>query len=549
MTAPRTTDIVKSAIDVVIVGSALLPASEPMLAQDGPVRVRHMASIDELLSYIENHDVDCAVVDQSRPTESRGLKLTLLAASRRVRHLIVLAPPAMCAGFEAMHGVHRVLRTPIAPRQIFAAVYDHAAAVLGRPSATPRAGSQPVEATPKRTAPSGSAIRNRVTRRLATVTQRITMLARRHGLALPQLPALRFLPLVSMAYKKLAMVVLGSLFALFLSYGSIIIFFLTSSDWSLPIELSSGHELVVRADRDLGEMKVRQNQVSQALNAAETAIAVAERGKSDARLRLEITKRSIELELSQQHKVLYATKEQIVRLRKIINDFRNQTGRGSYANNLDAAYANRTITKKAMEAGTLAVLETLHRMAIVANDLGMMEIEEGRINARVEFLNSLKEQLDKPEIRVLAAATPELVYLARDAISDQNVISEADQMIANQTAEASHLSDSLSVVSSSIKSLLMTPVGRAITQPVTVVFVPYENQSNYQKGVPLYRCAMMFVWCSQVGITGDLIPGETNTVHPLFGKPLRGAFVEAILDNKNSAQEEVLHAGRPPLFF
>ena len=266
-----------------------------------------------------------------------------------------------------------------------------------------------------------------------------------------KLPALRFLPLVSMAYKKLAMVVLGSLFALFLSYGSIIIFFLTSSDWSLPIELSSGHELVVRAERDLGEMKVRQNQVSQALNAAETAIAVAERSKSDARLRLDIAKRSIELELSQQHKVLYATKEQIVRLRKIINDFRNQTGRGSYANNLDAAYANRTITKKAMEAGTLAVLETLHRMAIVANDLGMMEIEESRINTRVEFLNSLKEQLDKPEIRILAAATPELVYLARDAIADQNVISEADEMIANQTAEAAHLSDSLSVVSSNIK--------------------------------------------------------------------------------------------------
>ena len=136
MTAPRTTNQVKSGIEVVIVGSTMLAASEPMLAQDGPVRVRHMVSIDELLAYIENSEVDCAVVDQSHPAESRGLKLTLLAASRRIRHLIVLAPPGLCAGFEAMHGVHRVLRTPIAPRQIFAAVYDHAAAVLGRPSAS-----------------------------------------------------------------------------------------------------------------------------------------------------------------------------------------------------------------------------------------------------------------------------------------------------------------------------------------------------------------------------------------------------------------------------
>ena len=75
------------------------------------------------------------------------------------------------------------------------------------------------------------------------------------------------------------------------------------------------------------------------------------------------------------------------------------------AGNLEKAYADRTITRKSLEAGTLAILESLHRMAIISNELALQEIEEGRINTRVEFLRSLHQQIDKPEIRVLTAAS------------------------------------------------------------------------------------------------------------------------------------------------
>ena len=362
-------------------------------------------------------------------------------------------------------------------------------------------------------------------------------------------PWQRFLPFASMAYKKLAMVILASLFALFLCYGTIIVFFLTSSRWSLPIELSSGHELVLRAEKDLGEMKVRQNQVSQSLEEAEGALRIAERDKRDAKLRLQITKKSIDLELSQQHKLLEETRAHILRLKEIIADFRNEHGRGTFARNLEQAYANRTITKKSLEAGTLAVLESLHRMAIISNELAVNQIEESRISTRVEFLKSLRAQIDEPEIRILTAASSDLVYLARDAIADQNVVAEADEIIGNRLVEVKHLRDSLDVVQKNIATLLATPVGRAISAPVTVVFVPYENAAQYYEHAPLYRCALMVVFCTKVGETGETIPGESNSVHPLFGKPLRGVFVEAVLADKDDAKEEILHADRPPLFF
>lgn len=537
------------ALEVIFVGGAMASVAITAKELGEPVRVRHMASIDDLLQHVEDHTVDCAVVDQSRFTESRGLKLALLAASRKIRHLMVLAPAGGRAEIEAIHGVHRVLRTPIAPKQIIDAVHSHAhdAAAMAAP-AHPAIGITG-KAAGRRATTGRRSLVGPLGRRIATFANSLKARATHAGSGAMRASWPRFLPLASMAYKKLAMVILGALFALFISYGAIIVFFLTSNSWSMPIELSSGHELVLRAEKDLAEMKVRENQVSQSLEEAEGALAIAERAKRDAKLRLQIAKRSIDIELSQQNKMLQETREHILRLKQIIADFRNANGRGTFARNLEKAYDKRIITKKSLEAGTLAVLESLHRMAVISNELAMNQIEEGRINTRVEFLKSLRAQIDLPEIRVLSAASSDLVYLAREAIADQNVIAEAEQVIANRTTEAVHLRDSLDVVQGGITSLLSTPVGRAITTPVTVVFVPYENSGNHQKNTPLYRCALMVVLCSRVGVTGDAIPGETNAVHPLFGKPLRGVFVEAVLGNKNDAKEEVLHAGRPPLFF
>ena len=534
---------------IFLVGGAMGGVAVTLREMGLPVDVHHMGSIDELLLHVEDHEVACAVVDQSRPTESRGLKLALLAASRKVRHLMVLAPPGGRAEIEAIHGVHRVLRTPIAPKQVIDAVLAYADDLADTQSVPADLGAvvPPSPADHRRaSAPAGIASAGSRARRL-------WQSVRHHSLSIvgdaARTPWQRFLPLASMVYKKLAMVILASLFALFLSYGTIIVFFLTSSRWSLPIELSKGHELVLRAEKDLGEMRVRENQVMQALNQAEGGLAIAERDKRDARMRLEITGRSIDLELTQQSKLLEETRAHILRLKQIIADFRNENGRGTFARNLEQAYAKRTITKKALEAGTLAVLESLHRMAVISNELAVNQIEENRIGTRVEFLKSLRAQIDKPEIRILTAASSDMVYLARDAIADQNIVAEADEIIANRLAEVQHLRNSLGVVQENIATLLATPVGRAITAPVTVVFVPYENTDHYASHTPLYSCGLMVVFCSQVGVTGDAIPGETNAVHPLFGKPLRGVFVEAILENKDGAKKEILHAGRPPLFF
>ena len=105
-------------METIFVGAAMKQVSTAIMDRDAPVCARHMRSIDDLLMFIEDNDVECAVVDQSLPTESRGLKLVLLAGVNKVKHLIVVAPPGSRADISSVEGVHQVLHSPATAQQI-----------------------------------------------------------------------------------------------------------------------------------------------------------------------------------------------------------------------------------------------------------------------------------------------------------------------------------------------------------------------------------------------------------------------------------------------
>jgi len=65
----------------------------------------------------------------------------------------------------------------------------------------------------------------------------------------------------------------------------------------------------------------------------------------------------------------------------------------------------------------------------------------------------------------------------------------------------------------------------------------------------LYACMGSIVVCRRVGSVGAEIEGETTSVHPLFGKPMRGTFVEAEFDHAKSVTNELMHVGSAPLLF
>ncbi|MGI9355218.1 MAG: hypothetical protein ACR2PF_08700 [Rhizobiaceae bacterium] len=359
----------------------------------------------------------------------------------------------------------------------------------------------------------------------------------------------RFVPLANFLYKKLAIVVLSALFLTFLAYGAMIVFFMSSSSWSLPFELSRGHLLVEKTERDLSSLRLRRNQVQQEINTAGVEHSQAQRERRDGEKQLLLTRRTVEEEIILQKTQKLEIKEHIARLKKVIRDFNKLNGRGGFAKSLDSAYARRLITRKSLNSGTLAVLETLHRIATVQNEISVKQIELQRTTRKLEFLESLLAEITQPEVRVITSAGSDLSYLARDAIEAKNRIALAARTEESLTKRLAKLENSHQVLSDNLNSLLETPAARALKAPVMVLFVPYTNADEVTTGEPLYSCALSIFACSKVGDVGKPVRGETTAVHPLFGKPMRGTFMEASFRNAKSVTAELVHAGRRPLLF
>ncbi|MEL7273483.1 MAG: hypothetical protein AAGK33_08595 [Pseudomonadota bacterium] len=359
----------------------------------------------------------------------------------------------------------------------------------------------------------------------------------------------RFVPLANFFYKKLAIIVLTSLFLTFLAYGAMIVFFMGSSSWSLPFELSRGHVLVEKVERDLSSMSLRRNQVRQDLTVARAEGVTADRELRDGKLQLALTQRTIEEELRLQSAQQLEIRQHIARLKEVIRDFNALNGKGGFAKNLESAFNKRLITRKSLNSGTLAVLETLHRIATVQNEISVKQLELRRVDRRIEFLQSLLAEIEQPELRVITSAGSDLAHLAREVIEAKNRIATAKKARETANKRVVRLENSNEVISANIASLEATPAARARFEPVMVLFVPYHNAASTREGTQLYSCVFSIIVCSRVGEVGKPVEGETTSVHPLFSKPMRGNFVEAQFDDPDAVREELMHAGRGPLWF
>jgi hypothetical protein len=95
----------------------------------------------------------------------------------------------------------------------------------------------------------------------------------------------------------------------------------------------------------------------------------------------------------------------------------------------------------------------------------------------------------------------------------------------------------------------LSPYIKAMTQQVTVAFVPYQNLSNVRPGTALYGCSWGLVGCGKVGKVLRLIEGEVQDVHPHDNSFQRGVMVEVELTDETAGEDKVLFAGKKPLWF
>ncbi len=359
----------------------------------------------------------------------------------------------------------------------------------------------------------------------------------------------RLTPVYSLVYKNLALVILGALFTAFVAFGVMIVFFLTSNKWSAPITLSRGHELVIKVERELGDLNVRKNQISEQIDDASKNLKTSRDELGRARSLGGMIEGTISAEIKNRNAMRAEIEAHTEALRNIAKQYGNDTLNPEFKGNLAREFDRRLINRNIFEAGKLAQLEAAHRTALIRNEIAANEVEISRLNSTLAALYGLSGHVEGTSAPMAGVGGADLVPLLNQVIEVRKGASEAASELKAAESRGALLSDSLETVESSITRIESTPLARAIRENITVLFVPYENAGQYEKGASLYSCAIGIFFCSEAGKVGNVIEGETVATHPFFNKPVRGSFVEAELTNPDAARKDILHVKRRPLFF
>jgi hypothetical protein len=360
----------------------------------------------------------------------------------------------------------------------------------------------------------------------------------------------RGMVIISTIYKRAAFVLLVTLFSAFLFYGFLIAFFLLSTSWGAPMTLTSGHELVNKVEKEITEIKVALSQTDQRLTEATFNRVKTERDMADAKVMVEFAAGTVTKEiaaLKRNNKVLSARTTRLQRVRKGLE---RQLGKTGMQRELDGLYDKRLIDKKTYNSSALGMLEADQRLAAIESELETLVAERDGFDTTLSMLQSLATGLEKGgPILTVTASTSAQIALTQQAVEAKAAYDNATERLSSSDELIAELTQNRSVLMKQQRGLEQSALARAINSRIDVIFVPYTNQYRFTEGRALYSCTWTVFWCENVGVIGAALPGEVASVHPFFGKPIRGAFVEAKIADPEAAAREIIHAVRPPFFF
>jgi hypothetical protein len=468
----------------------------------------------DTIALVNRSNFEYVVVDQSNEKNTLALLITLLAGTGHTFKLIVICQPEYVGKYLRVRGVDRVLACPVPHEQLRSA--------LGFKTKAPDM---------QRLLPEPESIP------AALVPLYFLQLIRNHGVAT-----------ISTFYKNAAFVLLAVLFSAFCFYGLLIGYFLVSTTWGAPVSLSSGHELVVKVEQQINDMRVNANLTSQRVSEAELEAAQATRAHEDAKLLVDYVLGTVEGEITARTARQDTLGKSVKRISGLKRTFEKQLKSTGLSAELAKLFEKRLIDRDTYNSGTLGLLEAGQRLSGLEGDLEIARDDVVSADADIRMLKSLQKQLKGGPMVTIAAASADLILLTKQAVDARSILDQSKVQLASAQRRLSLLGDSKEILDKRISELLQSPLGRAIGSRVYVIFVPYGNEKSFHAGTPLYSCTLTVVICHRAGKVGAAVPGESNTVHPFFGKPIRGFFVEAILDDTVAASQEIIHAVRPPFF-
>jgi hypothetical protein len=488
----------------------------PKLTDAFPNIAWHYAStVSDAFSLAHFGDFACAVVDASDDRAETALLLARLAEHSSIKNLVVIAPSSVAKRSAELHSNHHLVDTAQQAEEELLSVLQ----------ATPEVkatGTEQAESKKKGVQTLQSSWQNFAKVRAITV--------------------------LSSLYKTFAIVFLMSLLAAFLFYGVLICFHLISTSWAAPTTLSNGHELVTKVEQKLAELQLRQNLQKQQLVTAGQQALEARRERQDAEMLVQLIRRTIDVEISHRRKLKGEIDALISRLANVQSAMAVATRNSGIDDELAQVFNHRLIDRQTYNTGVLALLETGHRLAMIENEIATQRLEAEKISTSMGMLRWLSEHARNGSNHPVAPGGHELIPLASQLFKAKASLANAETKLNELSERRKILEDSWIIATKSIKTLRDTPLGRAINTPVVVLFVPYSNSSQFQPGKTLHACLLTVILCETVGTVGVAVSGEVRAVHPFFGKPVRGYFVNVHLKSPDAAKRELLHVGRAPFF-
>jgi hypothetical protein len=359
----------------------------------------------------------------------------------------------------------------------------------------------------------------------------------------------KFMNLVSTLYKRAAFVLLFSLFIAFAFYGVLIAFFLISNGWGAPLTLTRGHEMVNKVEREITEVKVALNLTDQRLSDEVLSKATAEQELSDAGDLVTYAAGTVKKELKSRGRQSKVLAQSVRRLKKVRGQLAAQVEGGPSAD-LAKLYNKRLIDRATYSASNLNLVEASQRLAAVDIQIDEAESQMEEFESSKEMLESLQLALVQDKgLRDITATSSDLMLLTKQASEALSARNLAKSKLLSVASSVDVLTKSRRVLEQQLATLESSALARALKNRIDVVFVPYGNEGRFQAGAPVYSCAFTILSCRAVGTVGNALAGEINSVHPFFGKPIRGSFVELKLTEQSAAMREIIHGTRKPLFF
>jgi hypothetical protein len=486
----------------------------------GSMSIDYVDNVNAALALARAQKLDLIIVDQRDENLASKLILPLFSALGYPFKLIVITTLSDVGSYLRVPGVARVLTAPLRANQLSRA--------LGLDPSKIRHDKLKLAEEEKK----------EVTVAFAPKRSLLTLISN-FGMQI-----------VSTAYKRLAFILLGVLFVSFTFYGFMIGFFLTSSGWAAPQTLTQGNPLVDRVQKDVGDLKLALNLNNQRISESEQQMAEAERAQTEATILVNFATDTVSKEIVSRTRQIGVISANLKRTQKIKRTFQKQLGAGGLSKDLAALYGKHLIDRKTYTSNTLGLLETGQRMAGLETELDIMESDKAQLQTQVFMLHSLKAQLEQTgPVSSITAASADLLLLTKQSLDARAVFDNAKAQYEVSARTRETLLNSKAVLQKQIITFESSTLGRAFANRVDVLFVPYSNANQFKPGMDLFSCKFTFVYCWKAGTIGQVLPGEINSVHPFFGKPIRGFFVEAKLDDTLAATREIIHAQRPPLFF